>query len=107
MNDKKTKNTNEFSPYVPYHIEMIDSFVRDVLDPECPNPYELIEQYRYTLLDDVSFGQGNMDNHAGARSMFFEEPDTFEESEQTREELMNHEIMTGDFDGWQVVNHSV
>jgi hypothetical protein len=70
-----------------------------VLDPECPNPYELIEQYRYTLLDDVSFGQGNMDNHAGARSMFFEEPDTFEESEQTREELMNHEIMTGDFDG--------
>jgi len=99
VNDKKTKNTNEFSPYVPYHIEMIDSFVRDVLDPECPNPYELIEQYRYTLLDDVSFGQGNMDNHAGARSMFFEEPDTFEESEQTREELMNHEIMTGDFDG--------
>ena len=86
---------------------MIDSFVKDVLDPECPNPYELIEQYRYTLLDDVSFGQGNMDNHASARDMFFDEPETFEEAEQTREELMNHEIMTGDFDGWQVVNHSV
>lgn len=99
VNDKKTKNTNEFSPYVPYHVEMIDSFVREVLDPKCPNPYELIDRYRYTLLDDVSFGQGNMDNHASTRVRFFDEPEEFEEAEQTREDLMNHEIMTGDFNG--------
>ena len=40
-----------------------------------------------------------MDNHASARDMFFDEPEEFEEAEQTREDLMNHEIMTGDFDG--------
>lgn len=54
--DKKSKNTNEFSPYVPYSTVYFDSFVKDLLDPANPDPYKMLKQYK-TFLDEISFGQ--------------------------------------------------
>ena len=80
---KKSSSTNEYSPYVPATVGYFDDFCKTVLDPACPNPYELIEQ-NAALLDDMSFG-AKTNSGFGA---FFEE----EEFSEDNEEMMNEDI---------------
>jgi hypothetical protein len=69
ISDKKSKNTNEFSPYVPYSVVYFDSFVRDVLNPECADPYGMLNQYR-KFLEEISWGA--LDTPTGLNSQFFD-----------------------------------
>ena len=82
VKDKKTKNTNEFSPYVPYSVVYFDTFAQDILDPACPNPRELLQKYK-PFLDEISFGQVETDTVLS--NDFFEV-----ESEHTSEEAEDH-----------------
>jgi hypothetical protein len=93
INDKKNKGTNEFSPYVPYSVVYFDSFCQEVLDPKCPNPYELIDKYS-KFLEEISFGSFNtetvLDNN------FFEEEETVADNDNlSREEYMMDPAMDG------------
>jgi len=55
IGDKRSKYTNEFSPYVPYSVVYFDSFVKDLLDPKNPDPYGMLKKYK-CFLDEISFG---------------------------------------------------
>jgi len=93
VSDKKSKSSNEFSPYVPYSVIYFDSFVQEVLDPACPNPYELIDKYS-RFLEEISFGIFNtetvLDNN------FFEEQYVaVDEDSFSREEYMMDPAMDG------------
>jgi hypothetical protein len=76
--DKKTSVTNEFSPYVPHHVVFFDSFAQEVLDPACPNPFELLDENR-SFLELISFG--DMDTGKSLTQTFFEERDIPEEQD--------------------------
>lgn len=89
IRDKKNKGTNEFSPYVPYSVVYFDTFVRDVLDPECENPYELLKEYK-PFLDEISFG--NLDQEKALSLDFFEESEDTED-----EDYANFEDILPDF----------
>ena len=90
INDKKSGKSNEFSPYVPANALYFDSFCQEVLDPACPNPYELIEE-NVKLLDEMSFGAKT---NAGFGAFFEEEE--FDQDDDVN--AMTHEIMSGDFE---------
>lgn len=93
INDKKNKGTNEFSPYVPYSVVYFDSFVQEVLDPECPNPYELIDKYS-KFLEEISFGSFNTETVLDTD--FFEEEETVDSNDSmSREEYMMDPAMDG------------
>jgi len=93
INDKKNKGTNEFSPYVPYSVVYFDSFVQEVLDPACPNPYELIDKYS-KFLEEISFGSFNTETVLD--SNFFEEEETVSDDDSmSREEYMMDPAMDG------------
>lgn len=59
--DKKRSSTNEVSPFVPYSVIMFDSFVQDVLDPNCKDPYGLLNKYKH-FLHEISFGLNGKEN---------------------------------------------
>lgn len=69
VKDKRTAGSNEFSPYVPYSVVYFDQFVQDVLDPACPDPWKLIDEYR-PFLEEISFGK--VETEADLSSDFFE-----------------------------------
>jgi hypothetical protein len=92
IRDKKSKNTNEFSPYVPYSVVYFDSFVRDVLHPECADPYGMIEQYK-KFLDEISFG--TLDADSGLDSQFFDVADSDTATEMC-DEYVNYEDIIQD-----------
>jgi hypothetical protein len=97
INDKTNKGTNEFSPYIPYSVVYFDSFVQEVLDPACPNPYELIDKYS-KFLEEISFGSYATETHLD--TSFFEEASTAVHDETvSREGEMLDPAMMGDFDG--------
>jgi hypothetical protein len=52
---KKGSSINETSPYVPGVVLMFAAFAEEVLDPKCPDPRGMIEEYR-SFLDEISFG---------------------------------------------------
>lgn len=70
IKDKKSKSTNEFSPYVPYSVVYFDTFVQDVLDPACEDPYALLKKYK-PFLDEISFGI--LDQEVALNNEFFGE----------------------------------
>ena len=41
---KKASKAQEVSPYVPVNILYFQNFVEEVLNPNCPNPRELIKE---------------------------------------------------------------
>jgi hypothetical protein len=88
IRDKKNKGTNEFSPYVPYSVVYFDSFVKDVLNPEHPDPYGLLKEYK-PFLDEISFG--NLSQEKSLSSDFFEESEDTEELDH-----QNFEDIIGD-----------
>lgn len=92
IKDKKSKNTNEFSPYVPYSVVFFDSFVQDVLDPNHPDPYGLLEQWK-PFLNELSFGQ--LEQEQDLNTEFFGEET---EVEVLPEEYTNFEEVMGDVD---------
>jgi len=93
IHDKKNKGTNEFSPYVPYSVVYFDSFVQEVLDPACPNPYELIDKYS-RFLEEISFGSFNTETVLDTD--FFEEEETVDSDDSmSREEYMMDPAMDG------------
>ena len=95
INDKTNKGTNEFSPYIPYSVVYFDSFVQEVLDPACPNPYELIDKYS-KFLEEISFGSYATETHLD--TSFFEEASTAVHDETvSREEEMLDPAMMGGF----------
>lgn len=97
INDKKNKGTNEFSPYVPYSVVYFDSFCQEVLDPACPNPYELIDKYS-KFLEEISFGSFNTETVLD--NIFFEEEETLSDNDSmSREEYMMDPAMDGVHEG--------
>jgi hypothetical protein len=91
IKDKKSKSTNEFSPYVPYSVVYFDTFVKDVLDPECEDPYALLKKWK-PFLDELSFGQ--LDQDTALDSEFFgnSEPDEIAPEEYTNfEDIMGED----------------
>jgi hypothetical protein len=94
IRDKKSRNTNEFSPYVPYSVVYFDSFAQDVLDPEHPDPRGLLEQWR-PFLDEISFGE--LQQEASLNNEFFSE---FAEPGPDVADYNNFEEIMGDqFEG--------
>lgn len=90
IRDKKSKNTNEFSPYVPYSVVYFDTFVKDILDPACDDPYALLHKWK-PFLDELSFGDLNQEQTLN--SEFFAE-DTVEDD--PLEEFSNFEEVMGE-----------
>ena len=90
IKDKKSKNTNEFSPYVPYSVVFFDTFAQDLLDPACEDPYALLAKWK-PFLDELSFG--NLDQEKDLSTEFFGEE---AEVEVTPEEYTNFEEVMGD-----------
>ena len=90
IRDKKSKNTNEFSPYVPYSVVYFDTFVQDLLDPACEDPYGLLKKWK-PFLDELSFG--NLEQEQDLSSEFFGEET---EVEVTPEEYTNFEEIMGE-----------
>lgn len=89
VRDKKNRKTNEFSPYVPYSVVYFDTFVKDVLDPACANPRELLDQYR-PFLEEISFGK--LDASKSLSSEFFEEStDTQDEAYVNFEDIIDND----------------
>ena len=82
IRDKKSKNTNEFSPYVPYSVVYFDTFAQEILDPACPNPRELLLKWK-PFLDEISFGK--VETAAELSNDFFEM-----DSENPEEEIDDH-----------------
>jgi len=100
--DKKSKATNDISPYVPADVIAFDSFVQEVLDPACPNPHELIDQYD-KLIQHINFGiyKVQSENPQDAINSFFEEEtvvsEVHEDEERDFADVMMDPAMTGDF----------
>lgn len=100
--DKKSKSTNDISPYVPADVIAFDSFVQEVLDPACPDPHKLIDDYA-KLLDHISFGIYKVEssNPNDAINAFFEEEtvvsEIHEDEERDYADTMMDPAMTGDF----------
>jgi hypothetical protein len=92
INDKKSKNTNEFSPYVPYSVVYFDQFVKDLFDPACVDPYGMIKQYK-KFLDEISFG--TLDSDAGFNPVFFDVSDD-QTLRDLSEEYINYEDIIND-----------
>lgn len=82
VKDKRGRNTNEFSPYVPYSVVYFDQFVKDVLDPQCADPYAMLDEWR-PFLEEISFGK--VETETDLNSDFFEM-----ESDLTQEETLDH-----------------
>lgn len=95
--DKKNKGTNEFSPYVPYHVVYFDSFAREVLDPACNDPYSLIRKHK-KFLDEISFGNLEADRVVN-NDFFHEVSGVAPDDSRPREEIMNDIAMTNKFEG--------
>ena len=91
VKDKKTKNTNEFSPYVPYSVVYFDTFVQDVLDPNCPDPYAMIKEWK-PFLDELSFGELQQEKELD--NAFFSFGDDVQDD--TPEEYTNFEDIIGE-----------
>jgi hypothetical protein len=92
--EKKTSSTNERSPHVPGIILMFDKFVEELLDPANPNPYKMLNDNKLFLDEITQNGwQAGKSNSFGS---FFEQEEYIEGD---RDDDMNHEIMTGEFDG--------
>jgi len=105
IHDKKSKATNDISPYVPADVIAFDSFVQEVLDPACPDPYQLIEDYD-KLIQQINFGIYKVDNEdpENALNAFFEETTNPVETgelhvDEVRDyaDAMMDPAMTGDF----------
>jgi len=97
IRDKKSKGTNEFSPYVPYSVVFFDQLVQDILDPACEDPHGMIEQHR-SFLEEISFGTYH--SEANLDSEFFEVESSCDvDDSSSREDEMLNPIMSGDFDG--------
>lgn len=100
--DKKSKATNDISPYVPADVIAFDSFVQEALDPACPNPHELIDQYD-KLIQHINFGiyKVQSENPQDAINSFFEEEtvvsEVHEDEERDFADVMMDPAMTGDF----------
>ena len=92
--EKKTSSINERSPHVPGIILMFDKFVEELLDPANPNPYKMLEDNKL-FLDEIT-QNGWVAGKSNNFGSFFEQEDYIEGD---RDDDMNHEIMTGDFDG--------
>ena len=67
-----------------------DSFCQEVLDPACPDPYQLIED-NIKLLDELSFGAKT---NAGCGAFFEEEEFDADDDVSAK----THDIMSGDFE---------
>jgi hypothetical protein len=92
--EKKASSTNERSPHVPGIILMFDQFVEELLDPANPNPYKMLDDNKLFLDEITQNGwQAGKSNNFGS---FFEQEEYIEGD---RDDDMNHDIMTGDFDG--------
>lgn len=78
--DKKNAKTNEFSPYVPYHVVYFDTFAQEVLDPACPNPFELLDKNK-KFLDAISYG--DMDVEKQLTAEFFSSDEQYIDEEHT------------------------
>lgn len=96
IQDKKSKNTNEFSPYVPYSVVYFDTFVKEVLHPACADPYGLIDQYR-KFLEEISFG--NLDADAGLDSQFFDVSNDDNTAADLSDEYVNYEDIMDNHNG--------
>lgn len=83
--DKRSKNTNEFSPYVPYGVVYFDSFVREFFDPENPDPYGMLRKYR-GFLEEIS---NTVISDQTSNSEFFEFGDT--EQYDAEDQHVNYE----------------
>jgi hypothetical protein len=95
--DKKNKGTNEFSPYVPYHVVYFDSFAQEVLDPKCPDPFALIKKHK-RFLDEISFG--TLEAEKVVHADFFDQFEGVSHDEsRSREEIMLDPAMTSNFTG--------
>ena len=73
---------------------MFDKFVEELLDPANPNPYKMLEDNKL-FLDEIT-QNGWVAGKSNNFGSFFEQEDYIEGD---RDDDMNHEIMTGDFDG--------
>lgn len=87
IRDKKNKGTNEISPYAPYTVIMFESFVEELLDPACKDPYAMLNEWR-AYLDEMSFGSADSDKIS---NLFFEDSEDTEATEQE-----NFEDIIGD-----------
>lgn len=85
IRDKKNKGTNEISPYAPYTVLLFDSFVEELLDPKCKDPYAMLQEYR-AFLDEMSFGGADSEK---VTNLFFEDSeDTENEDHENFEDII-------------------
>jgi hypothetical protein len=105
IHDKKSKATNDISPYVPADVIAFDSFVQEVLDPACPDPHKLIDDYD-KLIQQINFGIYKVENEDpnNALNAFFEESTSVADKDELHEDevrdysdTMMDPAMTGDF----------
>lgn len=105
IHDKKSKATNDISPYVPADVIAFDSFVQEVLDPACPDPHKLIDDYD-KLIQQINFGIYKVENEDpnNALNAFFEETTSVADTDDLHEDevrdysdTMMDPAMTGDF----------
>lgn len=89
IRDKKSKNTNEMSPYAPFTVVMFESFVEELLDPACKDPYSMLQDWK-GFLNEMSWQE--IESTKGVSNMFFEE------SEDEAEVLENFEDIIGDIE---------
>lgn len=86
IRDKKNRGTNEMSPYAPYSVVMFESFVEELLNPENPDPYGMLKEWK-TYVNEMSWQDA--DNTDKVSNMFFEESeDTEEEDHENFEDIM-------------------
>ena len=72
---KKGKKLNQESLWTPRNMLMFNTLVEEVFDPNCPNPFKLIDEAK-PFLDDVSNNKHKDHDTAfknSAASMFFDE----------------------------------
>ena len=68
---KKSSKAQEVSPYVPVNIIYFQNFVEDLLDPQNPNPREMISKYK-EFLTHISFGGEEDEVDEEVMDTFFE-----------------------------------
>ena len=68
---KKSRKEQEISPYVPVNIIYFQKFVEDLLDPQNPNPREMISKYK-EFLTHISFGGEEDEVDEEVMDTFFE-----------------------------------
>lgn len=101
IHDKSRAKTNDSSPYVPAEVIAFDSFVQEVLDPSCPDPHRLIDDYD-KLIQKINFGVYKVANKdpAAPVNLFFEEDissELYEDMERDRDDIMLDPAMSSNF----------